>query len=275
METNRAISLSLAIILIVSVTALSVQAYTLQIRVKLLEEAKETLETNLSFVNASVLQLQDSLSSLETATEINFDSMNSTIIALQLVLDTCVSDLENLESNIMDQETSILELQTRIDSLNASLTNLESLVAAISGAPSQHFKTIRFADPTERTLQTIGEYVDFVEFTWTPNDRTNNAILDGTFIFDFKYGGLPPPPSRVRASIYMHVNGKLWDGHIIYALEHWQIFQFSCLGGDNLPEPNRETHVINLRYHLLDDEPVALRNISIITTVIDGLPASN
>lgn len=161
MNMKKRIMVSMTIILVVSVIVLSIHAYTLQTRVIFLEGAKESLEVNLSSVNASVMELRTSLLSLETTIGVNFDSLNATIIALQ----------SGFEADIADIQTSILELQSRIDNTNASLqAQIDSLNASLIELQSQmnnrQHGTITIPDEIGLyTLPTGGIEVSHIDWT--------------------------------------------------------------------------------------------------------------
>lgn len=149
------------------------------------------------------------------------DPINKTALLLELQseIDSLNSSLLNLEANletrITNQDTLIAELQSTIDSLNASLVDTQSTVNSLHDTVNQlqsrvnsleeqanSVKTIRFYTPNETTL-TFPLETDVAVFTWTPQNATNNAIMQVACYFQY----LQNDPLRHYTTFQILING--------------------------------------------------------------------
>lgn len=110
--------------------------------------------------------------------------------------------------------TAILGLRAKVDSLNTSLADLESRVGIIE-EERNHAKTIRFVEPNETILDELGLYYEVAEFTWIPENSTNNVMLSTAFYFETKIPESEPHesfdlPARVSCYTDEVLHGFAW-----------------------------------------------------------------
>ncbi|MDH5460831.1 MAG: hypothetical protein OEX09_01195 [Candidatus Bathyarchaeota archaeon] len=299
---KKEIIIGIAIIFTVSVAAFA-RVYTLQMRVTSLEETKQSLEANFLSVNASVVELQNTLSDLETAMGVKTASLNDSIIVFQSDLEGASTDIAELQldidtlaSEISNYETSILELQSRITSLSALLMQLQDRVYTIKG---EEVKTIRFSIPAETILE-IPVYDPLKEtewtntseiFSWIPTNTSHNAVISACWWFDYKTN-ITIPKGTPEHYINVGLNFTFNDTHALSNFLLWSDqVQFDTFykqsgvipsdyasGGALLPKTNCTQYNFQFKiqgYAHTQSFKAYVKNLNAIITVVDGLPRSN
>lgn len=159
--------------------------------------------------------------------------------------------------------TAIAELQNEVNSINEKLNQT---------------KEIRFVDPTEH-IQSEHVWKDIANFTWLPSNETNNAILSAAFYFEYKHK--PPAPGYpTDAFLKVYIEDiEVYDVlHYIWNEDYkWStvyVLPSPLNTHAELASPNQASYTITVRLDV-SQGTAFLRNINIILTVADGLPASN
>ena len=302
MTMKKEIIIGMAIIFTVSVAAFA-RAYTLQMRVASLEEAKQSLEANFLSVNASVVELQNTISNLETAIEVKTNSLNDSIITLQSDLEDVSTnitelqlDIDTLTSEISNYENSILELQSRITSLSALLMQLQDRVYTLKG---EEVKTIRFSFPVETVLEIPvydplkwTEWANISEiFTWIPVNTSYSAVISVYWWFDYK-ANITIPEGTPEHCLNVGLNFTFNDTHALSNFLLWSDqVQFDTFykqsgvipsdyasGGALLPKTNCTQYNFQFKiqgYAHTQSFKAYVRNLNAIVIVVDGLPRSH
>lgn len=191
---------------------------------------------------------------------------------------------------------AISELQSKVDSLNDTLTSrieeLEGSLVELHNKidlveeKSNQTRTIRFYDPNEHFWNQY-EWATLASFTWIPENVTDNSILSVTYFFEYNAsinisteevyfniminGWSYPEPFYIS---YNHIpvpHGYTWSP--VLTLEYLAQTIMCVPYGVKPNAPSYELEFrINVAYGYMN---IWVRNINIIITVIDGLPASD
>jgi len=294
--------ISMAIIFTISVAAFA-RVYTLQMKVTSLEEAKQSLEANFLSVNASVMELQNTLSNLETAIGVKTNSLNDSLTILQSDLEDMSTDITELQldidtltSEISNYENSILELQSRITSLSALLIQLQDRVYTLKG---EEVKTIRFSFPVETVLEIPVydplKWTDWANiseiFTWIPVNTSYSAVISVYWWFDYK-ANITIPEGTPEHYLNVGLNFTFNDIHALsnFLLRSDQV-QFDTFykqsgvipsdyssSGALLPKTNCTQYNFQFKiqgYAHTQSFKAYVRNLNAIVIVVDGLPRSH
>jgi hypothetical protein len=176
------------------------------------------------------------------------------------------------EGTLINKTALLLNLQKKVDSLNSSLIELQSEIDSIKEEMNQA-KTIRFIDPTERVVNTSIDYEDVANFTWTPNDETNNAILYAVAYYEYKYGELnTPAPPYPYVATRLFVDDKYSDGGG-FEIQN-ENYEWAVSGWGHACVPSQENYTIRFMCRMHGNEPAIFRNITVIITVVDGISPS-
>jgi hypothetical protein len=168
--------------------------------------------------------------------------------------------------------------------LNASLVELEARTNALE--EESKVKILRFLDPMEYN-QSEATWKKVTTFSWVPTNQTDNAILSVAYYAECKVVS-DSPGWNVQLVYRIRVNNPHWgdreEQQVIrtYGFDWtWTPICTITFEVDNENyvkgiEPNRASYPVE--FWLLRAESggtVYVRNINIIMTVADGLPASN
>lgn len=179
--------------------------------------------------------------------------------------------------------TAISGFESKVDSLNASLIDLQDRVSTIEAEANQ-VKTIRFVEPEETIIPSVA-FIDGAIFVWTPSDSTNNAILSIHCYFQY----IADADETRGIKFKLVVNGETSSteeyGGLVSSTYKWSsVFrQQHAYGGDGGLRvrlfPNQNSYTIKFqfakKYESNHGVNAYVKNINMILTVIDGLPASN
>jgi hypothetical protein len=163
-------------------------------------------------------------------------------------------------------------------SIGISLSALLLGIAAYSITSSKirsSSQTIRFQDPNETTVrsnQTLHAVRAFivVNFTWTPRDSSNNAILSAHYWAEFKRPNTTltdfPIEYELRINNEFSDSSQADDRMIADTtyqpsnIHYWQSHRL----------PPSPTYTIEFILRFSDENELLVRNINVILTVIDG-----
>lgn len=177
--------------------------------------------------------------------------------------------------------TPISELQERVDSLNASLIELQNRVNTIEEEANQ-VKTIRFFEPNETFTNQYNVWIEAAHFTWIPQNNTNNAILSISCYFEYKtdveeeydiMGSVRILCNDRRTGEELHFYGfTSWTQSPL-----WNVPSIPILAMlEGLPvNAASYTLVFEIQPQKFSTPEIYVRNINIILTVADGLPAES
>ena len=170
--------------------------------------------------------------------------------------------------------TAISGFESKVDSLNVSLTELQERVSTIEAEANQ-VKTIRFYEPSETIVPPpSGSFKDVATFVWTPNNNTNNAILSIRCYFQYRSD---PSSGGLRYRILINDEIVMSFDWLFSSEYKWApiIADFDSWGGDKQVTylPNQNNYTIKVQFAC--ETTGYVKDINVIITVADGLPASN
>ena len=133
-------------------------------------------------------------------------------------------------------------------------------------------KTIRFCKAEEMSIDYL---LETVNFTWKPDDASNNAILDAAVYFQYY------TPNNTYIDFILTIDGQasIHNGHLTAGSYMWVGVQVST--EQVISIPNLENHTIkalflNNAFAGIPSNTVSayVKNLNIILEVIDGLQPS-
>jgi hypothetical protein len=153
----------------------------------------------------------------------------------------------------------LLDLQNRVGSLEERLNSV---------------KTIRFYTPNE-TMTDDYSWKDAAIFVWTPQNATNNAIIQGATYFQY----LTPDSAYYQIVFRILINDFEVQLHSVsnYTIEYQQtiLYGFGSWTAD-MVKPNQSTYTIKFQIKCVIKYPGPsyIKDINILLQVMDGLPPS-
>lgn len=140
-----------------------------------------------------------------------------------------------------------------------------------SGTPitKNALRTIRFYTPNE-TVSENAVWKNASTFVWTPNNPTNNAILEGNFYFQ-AYSDVP--------SIHLCVN-VLQNDRVVYSDYYYVYSSYNWSGVKWFSncQANQKTYTIVVQINSNDGiagfTPMHVKDVNLVLEIIDGLQPS-
>ena len=141
------------------------------------------------------------------------EAINKTALLLELQ-----AKIDSLNSSLLNQEAYF---ETRITTQDALITELKSRVNSLEEQAGSA-KTIRFCNTSELT-EDQGIMTKVASFTLTPDNPTNNAIIDFDLYYEYKALPYVPP---MHMSVYVNLLDE--TGAPGYGSVTYSVFDFGC-----------------------------------------------
>lgn len=175
--------------------------------------------------------------------------------------------------------TLAMDGRNPFDKIWEAIYGLQDRVSTIEEQSSQ-VKTIRFYDPSEYSTS-AEDYETVFTFEWTPTDSTNNVILMMTVYAEVNCTVEPSHKADLRCQV--NFTGSLpWAdtysvGSQFTSYEDFEYTWTETISSSRLSHwipPNQPNYTFDFQIWCRNGIAY-FRNINIIITVADGLPAEN
>jgi len=190
------------------------------------------------------------------------------------------SKVDSLNATAIEQQAQVSELQSKVNSLNTSLVELQTKVVSIEenldNLAAESPRTIRFLSTAE--LQPAPNFGLRIGFSWYPQNATDNALLSVAFYMEYKGPSLSLLSTQIK--IYDSSGGSWTSEALGFRCSEdykWTDIQVPLNVLDYLHaqfpiKPNQDEYSFYVQ--VSGDSTQFIRNINVILTVVDGLPAN-
>lgn len=152
----------------------------------------------------------------------------------------------------------ILDLQNRVSALEEQ---------------QNYVRTLRLYTPNETMTEDL-VWKDAGIFAWTPQNATNNAILQCDWYFQY----VTPDPANYQLVFRILINDFEFNQNSVvnYTTEYQQSQIFGVLSAWCLLKPNQSTYTVKFQIRCAANysNPIYVKDINILLRLMDGLPPS-
>lgn len=169
----------------------------------------------------------------------------------------------------IDKTALLLKLESEVNSLNTSLIDLQNHIAILE-EKQDYVKTIRFYTPNE-TLNNQTDWKDAAVFEWTPQNATNNAILQGSCYFQY----LTPDVTNIQLVWRILINDfEVGRDSVVNHTTEYQQSPIFPLASMYILMPDQSTCTVKFQIKCAANypNPVYAKDVNILLEVMDGLP---